>query len=92
MRALLAIGLAPILTGCAFAGNNGGPTSIPEDAQAAIWSSKPQSEVAACLAQKSGGADFEARALDKSGSYQTIVTFDPIISDAVVEDVMTNCA
>ncbi|MFV0922726.1 hypothetical protein ACR720_04465 [Sphingomonas parapaucimobilis] len=68
--------VASMVSGCAIAG--GGvetPTKVPGDAYAAAWSSKPASEVQACLQRSSLPASFQARDLPQKSdaAYRTIL-------------------
>jgi hypothetical protein len=77
MKKVVMIALvASMVSGCAIAG--GGvetPTKVPSDAYAAAWSSKPASDVNACLRRSSLPASFQARSLPDKGdaAYRTIL-------------------
>lgn len=74
MKALAIISTAAILSGCALGSGGIGPSDIPKNAYGAFWTSKPLSQVSACL--NSAGLTPTYQAQDISGqqtAYRTLV-------------------
>lgn len=61
------------LTGCVLGGPPG-PTALPNNADAGIWSIKDQATVSQCLTTNALSSAYEAFAIDsKKTSYRTVI-------------------